>query len=322
MKFLKDIFALDKKPCKGLLPVEWAILAYMAFTTIMIVLMADRLHCPQDMLMFRLGILVMMAAMWGVYRLVPCKATMFIRVGLQMVMLKDWYPDTYEFNRCFDNLDHIFCNLEQTIFGCQPAIEFSKALPWGIISEPLDFGYAAYYPIIAAVAAYYLLKKYQDFQKISLVIMASFFLYYVVFIFVPVAGPTFYYQAVGLDKIEQGIFPVLGNYFENHSDLSADCLPSPGWQGGLFWYLVEVAKWAGERPTAAFPSSHVGVSTVCMWLAWKSGSRKLFYWLLPIFICLSLATVYIQAHYAIDAIAGLITGTMIFWALWCFKIKS
>ena len=32
------------------------------------------------------------------------------------------------------------------------------------------------------------------------------------------------------------------------------------------------------------------------------------------------ATVYIQAHYAIDAIAGLITGTAFYWFFRCFKI--
>ena len=32
------------------------------------------------------------------------------------------------------------------------------------------------------------------------------------------------------------------------------------------------------------------------------------------------ATVYIQAHYAIDALAGLFVGTAFYWLFRCFKI--
>ena len=76
--------------------------------------------------------------------------------------------------------------------------------------------------------------------------------------------------------------------------------------------MVEDAKAAGERPTAAFPSSHVGISTVCMLLLWHVRSRKLLICLQPLYVFLCLATVYIQAHYAIDALAGLATGALFF----------
>ena len=79
--------------------------------------------------------------------------------------------------------------------------------------------------------------------------------------------------------------------------------------------LVENAKEAGERPTAAFPSSHVGVSTICMLLAWHSRNRKLLFTMLPFYIFLCMATVYIQAHYLIDAIAGWISAVVIYFML-------
>ena len=72
--------------------------------------------------------------------------------------------------------------------------------------------------------------------------------------------------------------------------------------------MVEDAKAAGERPTAAFPSSHVGIATICMLLAWRTKNKMLLFILLPFYVFLCMATVYIQAHYAIDVIAGLITG--------------
>ncbi len=309
---LKDLFKIENKPRKGLLPVEWAVLCYMAITLVIMLFMFSRLHSAEQMLLFRLRVAVLMGAMWGVYRLAPCGATMLLRVAVQIFMLADWYPDTYEFNRCFPNLDHIFCQWEMDVFGCQPSIEFSRLMPWGIVSEPLDMGYASYYPIIIFTALFYFLYRKQEFQRAVFVILSSFFLFYLVFIFLPVAGPTFYFKAVGLDIIEQGVYPSIGNYFETHSDLHADCLPSPGWTGGLWWKIVEFAKWAGERPTAAFPSSHVGITTVCMLLLWHTGNRKVFFWTLPFAVLMFFATFYIQAHYAIDSVAGVISGIMLY----------
>ena len=74
----------------------------------------------------------------------------------------------------------------------------------------------------------------------------------------------------------------------------------------FFYNLVEDAKAAGERPTAAFPSSHVGISTICMFLVWHTRNYKLLMVLAPFYFFLCCATVYIQAHYLIDAIAGVI----------------
>jgi membrane-associated phospholipid phosphatase len=74
--------------------------------------------------------------------------------------------------------------------------------------------------------------------------------------------------------------------------------------------MVESAHDAGERPTAAFPSSHVGITVVILLLAWHAQSRRqwLFWVIVPFFVLMCFATVYIQAHYLIDALAGLLSG--------------
>lgn len=311
---IKELFAIDKNPKRSLLALEWAVLIYTAFTFILMAVMYTNLHNTEQMIMLRVRVLVLVFAMWGVYRLVPCPLMMFVRVGIQMAMLGDWYPDTYEFNRCFLNLDHVFAGIEHSIFGMQPSLVFSRLMPWGVVSEPLDMGYFSYYPIIAFTALFYFFYRRPQFTKTVFIILASFFMFYVIFIFVPVAGPTFYFKAIGVDVIEQGVFPAVGHYFEHHHDLATDCLPSPGWTGGLFWNLVEMAKWAGERPTAAFPSSHVGITTVCMFLLWFSGNRKVFLWVLPLAVLMFFATFYIQAHYLIDALAGLVFGSVFYFA--------
>ena len=183
-----------------------------------------------------------------------------------------------------------------------------------MLSELLSLGYVSYFPMIAALTLYYCVKRYDRLAYSTFVILASFFLFYVIFIFLPVAGPQFYYEAVGFDQIAQGNFPALGRYFHFYQDM----VPLPGAENGFFHYLVQLAHDAGERPTAAFPSSHVGISVVLLWLAWErdhsTGRRAwgLFIPLAVLTLLMFFATFYIQAHYAIDAIAGLLVGTMMY----------
>ena len=309
---LKDIFKLEKKPVKGLLTLEWVMLAYLALTLAVMFFAQTRLQNPESMLWFRVRVVAITTALWAVYRLVPCPAMMMVRVGMQMALLAWWYPDTYELNRLFPNLDHVFAAWEQSLFGFQPALAFSQSVPSPVVSELMSLGYASYYPMIALVVVCYFFYRGKDFLRCATVIMTSFFIFYVVFDFLPVAGPTFYYKAVGIDEIARGVFPNVHDYFATHTD----CLPTPGYTDGVFYQLVESAKEAGERPTAAFPSSHVGVSTICVLLALRLRRRWLMWLMLPLWVLLCMATVYIQAHYAIDAMAGLVCGCTLYFVLW------
>ena len=148
-------------------------------------------------------------------------------------------------------------------------------------------------------------------DKAATIILASFFIYYFIFVILPVTGPQYYYLAVGESRIAEGIFPDLGNYFLTHSER----MTSPGYADGLFYGLVENAHNAGERPTAAFPSSHIGITTILMLFAWYSRSRRLFWSILPFAVLMFFATVYIKAHYAIDAIAGIVSGVILYYTI-------
>ena len=289
---------------KGLLPFEWVVLAYILFTSAIVLFTSTKMANPEAMIWGRIRVGTMIIALWIVYRMLPCKLTMFMRVGAQMALLAWWYPDTFELNRLFPNLDHVLATWEQQLFGFQPALIFARTFSSPIISELMDCGYVSYFPMIATIILFYFFRRYDEFQRTVFVILASFFTYYVIFDLVPVVGPTFYYKAIGLHNAAQGVFPNVHDYFNLHQD----CLPSPGYVQGFFYDLVEDAKAAGERPTAAFPSSHVGVATICMLFACQAKNRTLLLSLLPFYVFLCMATVYIQAHYAIDVVAGFITG--------------
>ena len=185
---IKKIFELERKPRKGLLAVEWVILAYMVFTLVLMLITYTKLQNPEAMLWGRARFLVMTLALWGVYRMIPCRFTMMCRVGAQMALLSWWYPDTYELNRIFMNMDYIFAGWEQSLFGFQPALVFAKNFPSHIISELMDMGYFMYYPIIAYVALYYFFLKYQEFERCTFILMAAFLIYYVIFILYLIPG--------------------------------------------------------------------------------------------------------------------------------------
>ena len=308
MNSIKDIFKIEKKPRKGLLAVEWVIMGYTLLTLMLGLFMSTKIYNLDPIIWGRFRIVMMTLALWLVYRMIPCRFTLFCRIGLQLVLLSWWYPETYEFNRHFPNLDHLFAGYEQQFFGCQPALLFSQAYTHPVFSELMHLGYASYFPLIAVITLFYFFRRYEAFLRAELIILTAFFIYYVIFIFLPVTGPQYYYLAADIENIANGVFPNVSNYFSTHMER----VTTPGWSDGFFYALVESAHDAGERPTAAFPSSHVGITTILMFLAWKARCKPLFWGMMPFYVLMCFATVYIQAHYAIDVIAGWISATVFF----------
>ncbi len=308
MKILKFLFEKDKKPLRGLTAAEWVVLVYLVFTTLLLFFTFTKVHNPASMLWGRVQVVAITAAMWGVYRMVPCRFTMLARIVAQLALLSWWYPDTYEFNRMFPNLDHIFASYEQSLFGCQPALTFASEWSHPLVSETMHMSYSAYFPLIALVTLYYFFVRYSELQRMVFIVVASFFIYYVVFIFLPVTGPQYYYLAAGVEQIAAGVFPNVGDWFATHQEP----LPLPGYEDGFFYQMVSNAHAVGERPTAAFPSSHVGVTTILMLLSWRTGCRWLFTVVLVLLVIMCFSTVYIQAHYVIDVLAGLPSGMLLY----------
>lgn len=289
------------------LAVEKLNLLYNLLTTLLIIIFFNRLNDPQAMLLGRFFILAGTFTIIYVYSKYPSRATRFLRLAGQMALLSYWYPDTFEFNRIFPNLDHLFATAEHTLFACQPALLFDQAFSHPMWREAFNMGYWAYYPMIATITLWYFFKKPQETERCTFIIIASFFLYYLIYIFVPVAGPQFYFPVIGEADAAAGIYPSIGNWFNLHPEIT---IPQAD-KGGLFTSLVNAAQASGERPTAAFPSSHIGISTILMLLAVRA-KRGLALTLAPFYLLLCCATVYIKAHYLIDGIAGVFTGILFY----------
>lgn len=308
-------FIKREEPQIRFLAVEKLNLLYNLFTTLLIIIFFNRLNDPQAMLLGRFFIAFATFAVIYVYTKFPSMATRLLRVVSQMALLSYWYPDTFEFNRIFPNLDHLFATLEFDLFGCQPALLFDQVCSGLFWREAFNMGYWLYYPMIALVSFYYFFCRPKEAERCTFVIMASFFLYYIVYIFLPVAGPQFYFPVIGEEIAAAGPYPELGDYFNLHPEIT---IAQEG-KGGLFTELVGMAQGAGERPTAAFPSSHIGVTTILVMLAYRA-KKWLFAVMFPVYVLLCCATVYIKAHYLVDAIAGLVTGVLVYYlTTWLYK---
>jgi membrane-associated phospholipid phosphatase len=285
-----------------MLGVEKVTLLYTLLTALAIVLLWPRMTAPLPLLEGRAFVVAGIAVTMGVYAAVPCRATLLLRYLYPLFLLAYWYPDTYEFCQLFPNRDYLFAGIDQWIFGYQPSLHFSAALPQKVWSELFNMGYFAYYPMILVTVLVPLFTGSGRFGRTAFVVLTSFFLYYAIYLVLPVAGPQYYFKAIGTAVADSGVFPHIGDYFRTHTDM----LPAPGPEG-FFRSLVESAQESGERPTAAFPSSHVGMSTVLMLLL-RREQRTVMWVLLPFYLLLCGATVYIEAHYFIDVVGGLLTA--------------
>lgn len=297
------------------LAVEKLNILYNLFTTLLILIFYDRLNDPQGMLMGRFIILVGTFTVIYMYTLYPSRAMRLVRMVSQMFLLNYWYPDTFEFNRIFPNLDHWFATLEFDIFACQPALLFDQLCSGIVWREAFNMGYWLYYPMIAVVTFFYFFRRPKEVERATFIIMASFFLYYIIYIFLPVAGPQFYFPVIGEELAAVGVYPEIGDYFNLNPEIT---IAQEG-KGALFTKLVGIAQSTGERPTAAFPSSHIGVTVVLLFLSFRA-NRLLGAIMLPVSVLLCCATVYIKAHYLVDAVAGLVSGVAVYYlTAWLYR---
>lgn len=293
-----------------LISAELVTLVYIAITSVMIVVFWPELSNPLKMVGLRVIAISIMVITHLTYKVLSPKLALAWRSLSLCMLLIWWYPEIYDFCSLFPYLDHVFAHADQVLFGCQPSLEFDKYLSSTFWSEMFNMGYYSYYYMMFAVLLFYLIFRVNEYDKASFIFLASFFLFYFIYEFLPVAGPQYYFRALQDIYGEGGWrnnFPAVGDYFKTHTDMLTPEVK------GIFSKLVISAQEIGERPEAAYPSSHVGMSTICMLLAWRTGNKWLFWILVPFYFLLCIATVYIKAHYLVDSISGLFFAVFFFY---------
>jgi len=176
--------------------------------------------------------------------------------------------------------------LEQWLFGSQLSYRWIREMPNSVWSWYMHLSYLAYYPILSLPPLVLWLSGRRDAARTTMFgTLAALYACYVAFMFFPVAGPRY-------------AFPLADN-------AATHVWPARATQWLLNW---------GDSWGAAFPSSHVAgavVATVCA----IRFSRALGLVLLPWTIGLVFGVVYGQFHYAVDVLAGLAVAAGVLVAL-------
>jgi len=258
---------------------------YGILTAVYILLFCKKIENPYQLLLNRIILFAALALIVFLSGKFKNKFIGFVRYVTPFTLITYWYPETYYLSHevILPNLDHFFEHLDIYLFGCSPAMEFSKAFPQAIVSEIMYFGYFSYFLIFLFTFLYFYFVNPRNAEKSMFYCLCSFFIFYIIFTFIPVAGPQFYYNPPD-DQVPDGY---------------------------IFSTLMRWIQDSGEKPTGAFPSSHVGLTIITMSILFKN-TKKLFFIVLPVAIILVTSTVYIKAHYLIDVIAAFIVAPMIF----------
>lgn len=260
------------------------IICYLAAIEVIVLFRKPELFLSKTLFLNRVILALIFFGSYFLYNKLKPKVWNFVTIVAVYASLTVLYKETAILNTLFyPVIDPILIRWDQAIFGFQPAIKFSEILSSAVISELLFFGYFSYYLMPLAVFA--LLWKFpiRKIQEFGFILICSFLVYYLFFIMIPAVGPQFYWD-----------------YPENHIDAQ-----------GIFGKIIKIIQKNGEVPTAAFPSSHVGIALIILIWLYQNLRKKLFYFV-PFVFLLILATVYIKAHYVVDVIGGILSAPLVY----------
>jgi len=264
--------------------IDFLFLGFLFITTILLVCSWNQTQNVIDLLIIRGVIFSISLAFIFLNPIVKSAIFSLFRNIYPVVFAVYFYTETVYYNKLFfDNLDPIFINFDQWIFGFQPSLEFSNYFSSSWFAELMYFGYFSFYFIIIGFIFAICFKCKSLFLENTFKVVFSLLFFYFIFSIFPSAGPQFYF------------------------DVTDRAVPSNG-----YWFqdIMHAIQAGAEQPTGAFPSSHVGVTVVILLLAKKR--LPLFYKVcVPLTFILILSTVYIKAHYAVDAIFGILSAPII-----------
>jgi len=208
-----------------------------------------------------------------------------------LCFFRDWYPFlaflyffevTSALNKVFfpDFIDPFFQKIDLLIFGYQPAIQWGLKCDNFFIHEIMAFSYFSYYLMFPCLGIFLYLKKRETFHKFVFNLSFVFYVCYLTYNVLPVAGGRYWDLTLELTKI---------------------------YQYGLFSRIMAFIYNQTTHFGGAFPSSHVALSVAVTICALRH-QKVLGYIFLILTFLLSISTVYLHYHYFIDTIFGIFYG--------------
>lgn len=215
----------------------------------------------------------------------------FLRTLYPLLLITPFFLDSILLSaQVFGGRSHdaFFRYLDEAIFGFEPYLEFYKSFESFPRFNELMFGsYFTYYVMIATVLWIPWIKG--DREETERAVFVYFMMQLIVtvwYVFFRVQGPKYW-----VPELREHWYGNFAGFFF-----------VPFFQRGF-----ETVTLSG----AAFPSSHVLFTSLCVLFAWRWDKRLLAFYL-PMLALVLLATVYIFAHYAADGLAALVLAPALY----------
>jgi membrane-associated phospholipid phosphatase len=273
---------------------EWMALAYLGVSSVLIAVFAENLTHPWRLLATQ----AMVAALVLMLCLVQARAAAKADVhGVSFSagwwhFWRHWYPHLF-FLFCFEELAYLMrlftphwqdaklIAFDYWLTGVSPSIWLEQfATPArNEFMQLVYFSYFTYLVILGGIL--YVRREWYAYWSVMTYSMVGYMIGYVIAMFFPIESPW---------------FAMAGQW---HAPLA----------GGPVTAMVSFIEHFGRVRGAAFPSAHVAGATAALWGAWKF-RRRLFWVLLPVFLCMCFSTVWGRYHYVADVFGGMATGTL------------
>lgn len=211
------------------------------------------------------------------------------------LILRDWMPFLF-ISFIYENLHDVAKNamswdvagylyqIDVMIFGVEPTLWIQKYFS-PLLTDLMAISYAQYFFLPLFIMFFLSVQNRRtEFRHMALTISFVFLIGFLCYVFLPANPPRYFIT---------------------------DLYSSPVKLYGLFLYDRLQSTWDGLSVISggAFPSLHVGISTVALIYAYRLRGLSKFYaclWYvyIPLVISLWISTVYLRHHWFIDIVAG------------------
>ena len=174
-------------------------------------------------------------------------------------------------------------DLDKAIFGVHPTVWIETLFtPW--LTELMNFFYASYYLFIpVSTLSLYLRGRKEETLDLLFLVFFTYLTVFLIFLLFPAEGPWVILKDLHTRQPEGAFFLSLNQFIQGQGAIRGGC----------------------------FPSSHVAAAFTILWGTFKY-NWKLGIFLFPCVIGMTIATVYCQYHHAVDALSGMLLGTILY----------
>lgn len=210
-------------------------------------------------------------------------------------VLRDWLPFLF-IDFIYENLHDVAGHImnfdiagflyewDIVIFGVEPTV-WAQKIHHPLLTDYMAFAYALYFVFPLVIMFFLSLQGHRRaFRHIAMALTFTFMLGFVGYILFPASPPRYFITELFVNPVHL------------HGPLFYDRLQS-------MWDGLSVVS------GGAFPSLHVGISTVALIYAWRYRHfsrlyRIIWYLYVPLVLSLWVSTVYLRHHWMIDIFAG------------------